>query len=80
MPSIQDELQEIFRDVLNDPELVLTAALTPEQVSGWDSLAQVRIVIGVESQFGIKFSIAEALELTSVGGYLNTIADKIGRA
>lgn len=44
---------EVFQEVLDIDDLVLTRETTADQVDGWDSLAHVRIVIAIEQAFGI---------------------------
>jgi acyl carrier protein len=33
----------------------------------WDSLAHVKLMMGCEEEFGVKFTIEETVESTSVG-------------
>jgi acyl carrier protein len=41
MDNILEELQSIFRDVLDQPGLVLTRASNANNVDDWDSLAHI---------------------------------------
>ncbi|MDE3104515.1 MAG: acyl carrier protein, partial [Acidobacteriota bacterium] len=65
--TIIGELQPIFRDVLDQPELVLTAASNASNVDDWDSLAHINLVVAIEKQYGIKFALGELQELKNVG-------------
>jgi len=68
---------EVFQEVLDIDDLVLTRETTADQVDGWDSLAHVRIVIAIEQAFGIRFDTAEVAGLTNVGDLFTLIEYKL---
>ena len=57
-PQIYGELVEIFRDVFRNPALSLTPDMQAEQIEGWDSFAQVNIIVAMENRFGVQFRAA----------------------
>lgn len=60
-----DRLTAVFRDVFDNPALEidgLSRATYPE----WDSLAQVKLIIGIEEEFDVKFTIDQVANLGSV--------------
>ena len=68
------KLQQIFRDELDDENLVITAASTPDDIDGWDSLANIRIVASVESAFGFEFDVEQIEAVKSVADLLAAIS------
>jgi acyl carrier protein len=62
-----DTLTGIFRDVLDDDELVLKRELTAKDVDGWDSLTHIRLLVTIERKFNIKFTLPEVRELKNIG-------------
>lgn len=46
--------QEIFRDVFDDDELIITEDTIPEDIEDWDSIGHVYLVVGIEETFGVK--------------------------
>ena len=66
-------LQDIFRQVFDDDELVITRETNRGQVAGWDSVAQVKLVLFLEEEFGIRFSEDEVSSLQTVGDFLTSI-------
>jgi acyl carrier protein len=42
----------------------------------WDSLAHVKLMMGCEEEFGVKFTIEETVESTSVGKLKAVLAAK----
>lgn len=78
---IQEELlqqiQEIFRDVLDDEEIVLTESATAEDVEGWDSLTHIQLIVAIEKQFKIKFTSKEILSWNNVGELVDCLAAKL---
>jgi acyl carrier protein len=77
--QILQELNEIFRDVLNNPTLVLTPELTAADVKDWDSFNHINIVVATEARFGVKFRTAELEQLKNVGEFASLIEQKLGK-
>jgi len=81
MDNIRNELQDIFRDVFDNDELVLTDDMTADQVEGWDSLTHINLIIAIEKQFGVKFTTAEMTgqngENRNIGTFLQLLAGKV---
>ena len=74
--SIYDKLTDVFHDVFEDDEIVLSPQLTAKDVEGWDSLTHVRLMLTVERAFSIKITAAEIGRLNSVGDLAELIARK----
>jgi len=75
-PEIYARLTQIFHDLFDDPELILSPTLTAKDVDGWDSLNHVRLVLSVQKAFGVRFSAAEIGRLVNVGELVQLIATK----
>jgi acyl carrier protein len=65
--SVAEKLQEIFRTVLADDDLVLSDDLTAAGVPAWDSLAQVSLMFTIESEFGLQFKDDQLTSFDNVG-------------
>jgi acyl carrier protein len=77
---IDQRLQQVFREVFENNKLTLSDALSPETMPQWDSLAHVKLIMASEEEFGVKFSIEETVESTSVGQLKAALASKgVGR-
>ena len=74
--QIMAEVQEIFRDVLDNEDIVLGNETVADDVEGWDSLTHIQLVVAVEKHFGIKFSSKEILMWKNVGEMVDCIAAK----
>lgn len=61
------QVEEIFRAVFDDEKLRLTDATNASDIEDWDSLAQVNLLVAIERQFGVKFSVADIGGLKNVG-------------
>jgi acyl carrier protein len=84
MADVRERLQELFRDVFDDPGIELTDEMTAADVDGWDSLAHINVIIAVERSFGIKFATAEISRMKepdqNVGSFLRLIEAKVAQA
>ncbi len=80
MNGIHSELQEVFRRVFDDDDLVITDSTSAVDIDGWDSMAHVNLIIAVESRFGIKFLSSEIAALgrrgQTVGSMIQLLAAK----
>ena len=80
MTLIDQRLQQIFREAFDNDRLILSDSLSPETMPAWDSLGHVKLMMGCEEEFGVKFTIEETVESTSVGKLKAVLAAKgVGR-
>jgi acyl carrier protein len=74
--DIIQDLQIIFSDVLDLPDLCLSAESNASNVEGWDSLAHINLVVAIEKRYKIKFALAELRNLNNVGEMADLIVKK----
>jgi acyl carrier protein len=74
--QILEALTQVFRDVFDDDDIVLTAATTAQDVEGWDSQAHVNLIVAAEMRFGVRFRTAELESLHDVGQFARLIESK----
>jgi acyl carrier protein len=79
-PAIYAKLTQIFRAILEQDAITLTAETTADDVPGWDSMNHIFLVVEIERQFGVKFQTAEMEELRNVGELVQLIAAKLASA
>ena len=65
--ALPERLQEVFRDVFDDPGLELTETTTSADIEEWDSLQHVTLLFRLEDEFGVEFVGDEAASLANVG-------------
>jgi acyl carrier protein len=74
--EILSKLTPISRDVFGDDALAVTEGMTAADVSTWDSLSNIDLLIAVEKAFRVKFSIKDVRNLKNVGELLELIKRK----
>lgn len=77
--AIIRDIQPIFRDVLDIPDLQLTRQSNASNVEGWDSLAHVNLVMAIEKRYKIKMALGELQDLKNVGEMADLIQKKLKR-
>jgi acyl carrier protein len=75
--EVYSRLTEVFHDVFDDDEIVVTKDLTADDVDEWDSLKHIRLVLSVEEAFHISFSASEIGSLKNVGELAALIQSKV---
>lgn len=73
-----ERVQEIFKDVFDQRDLVIGRASSAATVDGWDSLTHINLVVAVEQEFGVRFALGELQELKNVGDMIDLIIRKAG--
>jgi acyl carrier protein len=68
------KVTEVIQDQLDLDALQLTMDTTAADVEGWDSLANVRIMIALEQAFDVRFSTNQITSIENVGQLLDLIA------
>jgi acyl carrier protein len=73
--AILARLQDIFRAELDDDDLRIGLDTRQADLKGWDSLAHVRLVSGIESEFDFQFNLSEIEEINSVRQFVDVIVE-----
>ena len=72
MSEIEERVLDVFREVFDDPDLVLDEGTTAADVEGWDSLMHINLIVAIEQTLGIKFATAEISRLQEEGQNFGT--------
>jgi len=75
--NLLHELQEIFRDVMDSPKLVLTPESNASTVEGWDSLTHVNLMTAIANHYKVKFKLSELQDLKNVGDLVALLKKKL---
>ena len=71
--EILEQMQEVFRETLNQEELILQEETLGEDIEDWDSFAQISVFAALEQQFGVEFSMEEMMEFSTIGKLADVI-------
>lgn len=74
--KIIDSITPIFREVFDDPSLVVTKDLSANDVKNWDSLNHITLIVELETLTGLSFSADELVNLKNVGDFVQLLVDK----
>lgn len=67
------------RAVFDEDDLILTESTSAAEVSGWDSMAHINLVVAVEKRFGVRFTAAELASLAGAGQNVGTLVKLLAR-
>jgi acyl carrier protein len=75
--EILNQVQEIFRDILDEESILLDAETTANDVEEWTSLTHIQLVVANEKHFNIRFTSKEILSWKNVGEMIDCIEKKV---
>lgn len=75
--EILNQVNDIFRDTLDNEKLTIAEATTAGDVEEWDSLTHIHLVVSIEKKFKIRFTSKEIQSWTKVGDMIDAISSKI---
>ena len=75
--NIRETLQEIFRDMLDLDDLVLKNETSASDIEEWDSLAHVNLVVAIEREYSVNFTLSELQDLKNIGDMVELINKKV---
>ncbi|MDR1288730.1 MAG: acyl carrier protein [Treponema sp.] len=71
--EILSQVQDIFRDQLDDGDVTLRDETTAADVDGWDSLMHLQLIVAIENHFKVKFSSKEIMSWKNVGEMIDCL-------
>lgn len=63
--AIMKDVQDIFREIMENDSIVLKETTNSDEIEEWDSLTHIQLVVEIEKYFKINFTSDE------IGGYEN---------
>jgi acyl carrier protein len=75
--EIYQKLTPIFRQVFNNNKIAVTPNLSADDVDGWDSLRNIRLILSVEKAFNLKFSASDVDKLECVGDLVYLVKSRL---
>lgn len=75
--EVFNKVQDIFRDVFDDDELMISDATNSDEIEDWDSLEHISLIVSMEKEFAMKFDIKEVNSLKDVGEMIDLIMRKL---
>ena len=70
------KVNDIFIDVLDNPDIVLTDETSAGDIAEWDSLNHIQLVVAIEKAFKLKFTAKEIQSWKNVGEMCIAINEK----
>ncbi len=77
--DILEQVNIIFRDVLENNSLVIREETTGDDVDEWDSLTHLQLVMAIEKHFNVRFTSLEIMNFNNVGEMCAGILEKLSK-
>jgi acyl carrier protein len=61
------ELTEVFREVFDDDTIELRPEMTADDIEGWDSMQNIRLMLTIERKFDLRLPSTKVGNLKNVG-------------
>lgn len=75
--EVFNKVQDIFRDIFDEDDLIINDATNSDEIEDWDSLNHINLVSAIEKEFKIRFALGELQSLKDVGAMINLMMDKL---
>ena len=75
--EVYETLNEVFRDVFDDPSITVDDSTTSDDVDGWDSLEHINLIAAIEQEFGVKFNMGQVVSMKNVGEMVDIIMSQM---
>ena len=69
-------IQDIFRDIFDADDLVISNTTNSDEIEDWDSLNHINLVSAIEKEFKIKFALGELMTVKDVGDMVDLMMTK----
>lgn len=75
--EIIQELNTIFKEILEIDQIYLSSDTTARDVDDWDSLNHIQLVVAIEKKFKIRFNSFEIQNWKNIGEMVQSISGKL---
>jgi acyl carrier protein len=73
---MNDDLIELFAEILEINPAELNDNSSPDNVKQWDSLSAMKLVAAIEEKFNVRLSTKEIMKMSTIGRARKTLQTK----
>ena len=71
-----EKLQNIFREVFGDDNLILAPQTSAKDVETWDSFNHINLIVALEEAYSMTFTTEEMAGMANVGDLVTLLQQK----
>ena len=75
--EILEKLNEVFHDVFDNNDIVVTEQTNANDIEEWDSLIHITLISAVEDEFYVSFDMKTVVSMKNVGDMIDAIEEQI---
>ena len=75
--EILEKLNEVFHDVFDNNDIVVTEQTNANDIEEWDSLIHITLISAVEDEFDVSFDMKTVVSMKNVGDMIVAIEEQI---
>ena len=75
--EILEKLNEVFHDVFDNNDIVVTEQTNANDIEEWDSLIHITLISAVEDEFDVSFDMTTVVSMKNVGDMIDAIEEQI---
>lgn len=75
--DLHARLEDVFRQVFDNDHLTLRDEMTASDIEGWDSVAHINLMFGIEQAFGVRFKGNELADMKNIGELKQFLSGKV---
>lgn len=73
--EVFERLNNVFREVFDDEEIVVVETTTADDIEDWDSFEHINLVVAVEEEFSFKIPMGKVVTMKNVGEMVDIILE-----
>lgn len=71
--SLEENIIEIFNDILDLEDGIITIDSSPEDIDKWDSMTNINIIVALEEEYKIKLQLEDIQDAKNVYDYIKLV-------
>ena len=75
--EILEKLNEVFHDVFDNNDIVVTEQTNANDIEEWDSLIHITLISAVEDESDVSFDMKTVVSMKNVGDMIDAIEEQI---
>ena len=75
--EVYEQLTRVFRDVFDNEDITINDNTTADDIDEWDSMEYINLIMAVEEEFSIKFTMEQVNGMKNVGEMVDLIIEKV---